>query len=129
MLNKQLKMQNDYIREGAEGYIYQDDVNDVTLMLTRRSTNDPKGTPACPLIMCAYYLEQLKQGYVHSVNYYYVADDNEMNIPNHHVIEKGVFLAKSFCSELDIKNIYMFGHKTLTNFNTNLFKKEQYLCV
>ncbi len=85
-------------------------------MLTRRALKDPYGTPACPLIMAAYALEQEKKGYNSSLNFYYIDSDNFENIPNHFMIEKGYEVAKMFGAKIKVMNVYFTKDKIITNF-------------
>lgn len=77
------------------------------ILLTRKSTQDPSGTPACPLIMAGFNLEQEKRGHKNSINFYYRGDNNLINIPNYIVINKGTRLAKIFGSKISSENIYL----------------------
>jgi hypothetical protein len=116
-LHKLLSHNSGKIVETEEGYIYQCPTSRVNIILTRRSPNDKYGTPACPLIMSAYFLENKKLGFTSSLNFYYVGEDNELNVANHYVIEKGRFLALEFSGDLDVKNVYLFKNSFMKNWN------------
>lgn len=75
-------------------------------LLARNSPHCPSGTPACPLIMGGYSLEQDRQGYLSSLHYYYIGEDNYTNIPNYLQIEKGVRVGQFFGSRTNIRNVY-----------------------
>ena len=77
------------------------------IILSRGNSKDKYGTPACPLIMGALFIEQEKMGYNKSINFYYIGNDNQDNIPNHFVIEKGKVVARKFGSELEAQNIFL----------------------
>ena len=95
-----------------QGYVYDD--GNTEMILTRYNTQDPTGTPACPLIMSAYAIEKRRRGYSSSLNFYYVGADNYMNVANHFVIEKGRYLASQFEPTLGtIKNVYLFENQTM----------------
>ena len=117
-LHSQIALKNPHIvyRE-QEGYIYHSAGEGIEILLTRYNKSDVKGTPACPLIMSAYSLEHKRLGYKSSLNFYYVGEDNYMNVANHFVIEKGKFLAARFNGELgNIKNVYLFNDRVMKNF-------------
>ncbi|MCH9609846.1 MAG: hypothetical protein S4CHLAM45_02080 [Chlamydiales bacterium] len=117
-LHSQLSQNNPYIQyRDREGYAYHCPKENIEILLTRYQKNDRRGTPACPLIMSAYSFEHKRLGFKSSLNFYYVGEDNYMNVANHFVIEKGRFLASQFSNgELTIKNVYVFENKTLKNF-------------
>jgi hypothetical protein len=85
-------------------------------LLTRCSASDPYGTPACPLIMAAYILEQEREGFTSSLNYWYIDSDNFANIPNYFMIEKGYELAKLLGATMKVRNVYFTKDKVITNF-------------
>lgn len=93
------KVENDYWLNDRGGY--------GKIILTRGNTQDKYGTPACPLIMGALALEEEKNGYTSSVNFYYIGNDNQINIPNHFVIEKGKTVAKKFGATIEMNNIFL----------------------
>ncbi len=82
------------------------------IILTRGNASDKYGTPACPLIMGALAMEQEKEGYENSVSFYYIGNENQINIPNHFVIEKGSVVARRFGADIDVKNIFLMKKKT-----------------
>ncbi len=117
-LHSQIVKQNpSIIYREKEGYIYRSNQNSVEIILSRYNDHDKRGTPACPLIMSAYSLEHKRLGYSSSLNFYYIGDDNFMNIANHFVIEKGCYLASCFDPSIgQTKNVYFFKDKTMKNF-------------
>jgi hypothetical protein len=98
----------DYYLEDTEGY--------GNILLLRKMKNDKYGTPACPLIMAAYAFEQERAQYRHSMNLYYIDEENVSNIPSHVVIEKGKRVAEILGSQSLIQNIYFTKNEVLTNF-------------
>ena len=105
----------DNIEENEEGWWLKEKTGK-EFMLTRRAFKDPYGTPACPLIMAAYALEQERKGFKSSLNYWYVDSDNFENIPNHFMIEKGYEVAKMFDAKIKVMNVYFTKDKVITNF-------------
>ena len=97
--------------------------DDSATLLARRSAHCESGTPACPLIMGAYGMDQHRRGYTTSVNFYYVGEDNFENIPNHFNIEKGVEVAAVFEPRIQIKNIYFSEQDVFSNFNTETYSE------
>lgn len=116
LLRKLLAKDENHIVKKNDGYVYEAQDSGVDLVLTRSNGADGYGTPACPLIMCAYALEKKRLGYKRSFNFYYVGDDNLQNVSNHFVIEKGKFLASQFSDDLDVKNVYLFPDSVMKNF-------------
>lgn len=86
------------------------------VILLRGNIADKYGTPACPLIMAAYAMEQSKISKTESFNIYYVNTENIENIPNHLVIEKGAQLASEIGCKLKIKNVYVTSTGILKNY-------------
>lgn len=89
-----------------EGY-YLHIENNPEILLTRINDQDKYGTPACPLIMTAYSLENERMGFDESINYYYVGSDNLENIPSYLPIEKGRFFSKMISDKHETTNIYL----------------------
>ena len=115
-MRKVMAKENSHIFHSAEGYLYRHSSEKIGIVLTRDHPQDKYGTPACPLIMSAYAFEQKRKGYSASFNFYYVGQDNYLNVANHFVIEKGKFLAQQFGLDLDIKNVYLFKDSIMKNF-------------
>lgn len=105
----------DNIEESDDGW-WLVEKNGKKFMLTRRILKDPYGTPACPLIMAAYVLEQEKMGFKESLNFWYIDSDNFENIPNHFMIEKGYEVARMFGAKIKVMNVYFTKDKVITNF-------------
>ena len=105
----------DNIEENEEGWWLKEKTGK-NFILTRRALKDPYGTPACPLIVAAYALEQERKGFKSSLNYWYVDSDNFENIPNHFMIEKGYEVAKMFDVKIKVMNVYFTKDKVITNF-------------
>jgi hypothetical protein len=102
---KRLKRKNSNIFREAGGFFISDSRNFGKIILTRTRENDKYGVPACPLIMAGLNLEQNKI-YKSSINFYYIGNDNMMNIPNYFVIEKGKRVSEIFGAGMSINNIY-----------------------
>jgi len=77
------------------------------IILTRTQGKDKYGTPACPLIMSGFNIEQSKS-FDSSINFYYIGEDNINNIPNYFAIEKGKRICELIGYKLKIENLY-FG--------------------
>lgn len=75
------------------------------IILTRIQGKDKYGTPACPLIMYGFSIEQSKS-YDSSINFYYIGEDNTNNIPNYFAIEKGKRISELLGYKLNIENLY-----------------------
>lgn len=116
MLFGQLSKNNPSFSYDNGGYVYSSPQVKIPIILTRKSAHDKYGTPACPLIMCALAMEHQRQGFNSSFNFYYVGEDNYLNVANHFVIEKGRFLAEQMGNNLDIKNVYLFNDYMLKSF-------------
>ena len=117
LLNKEIKKGNPQMVLEDEGYFYVDNDKSMNFQLTRINTADKVGTPACPLIMCAFCLEHLRNGCVASLNFYYVGEDNMSNIPNYYVIENGYKIALCMDESVDTKNVYIFEDAIMKNFD------------
>jgi len=102
----QVRKRTDAFVERSEGYYFLPK-DRPEIILTRKNTYDKYGTPACPLIMCAFGLELKRMGYSNSINYYYVGSDNLSNIPNYLPIEKGKLLAHEMDPSIKTENIYL----------------------
>lgn len=103
------------IETDEEGYWLKDS-SGKRFMLTRKASKDKYGTPACPLIMAAYAMEQRKKGFKSSLNFWYVDTDNFENIPNHFMIEKGYEVARMLGIDVKVMNVYFTRDKVITNF-------------
>lgn len=102
---KRLKKNNlDTFKEEG-GFFISDSGGFEKIILTRTRENDKYGVPACPLIIAGLNLEQNK---IHksSINFYYIGNDNLINIPNYFVIEKGKRVSEIFGAGISINNIY-----------------------
>jgi len=87
------------------------------LLLTRNKPGgSPYGLPACPLIVAMYDFEQEKRGWLSSINFWYVGIDNQENIPNHFMVEKGLEVAKHFGAAIKVQNAYFTDEKVIANF-------------
>jgi len=117
ILKKEIKRGNPNILLRDEGYFFVCDDKSIDIQLTRINENDEVGTPACPLIMCAYSLEHIREGFKSSLNFYYAGEDNYENIPNYYVIEHGYKIAQALDGTADVKNIYIFEDAVLKNFD------------
>jgi len=102
---KRLKKKNSDIFGEAGGFFISDTRGFGKIILTRTRENDKYGVPACPLIMAGLNLEQNKI-YKSSINFYYIANDNLMNIDNYFVIEKGKRVSEIFGAGISVNNIY-----------------------
>jgi hypothetical protein len=102
---KKLKKNNSNIFSEAEGFFISDSCGFGKIILTRKRGNDKYGVPACPLIMAGLNLEQNKT-YKSSINFYYIGNDNQINIPNYFVIEKGKRVSEIFGATISVNNIY-----------------------
>ena len=116
VLSKELRKKNPNIVFNGDGYYYIDNDRDLEIQLTRINRFDEIGTPACPLIMCAFTLEHVRNGYNNSINFYYTGEDNIANIPNYYVIEKGYQVALNLNDSVNVKNIYIFEDNIMKNF-------------
>ena len=116
ILKKEIKKGNPNILLRDEGYFFVCDDRDIEIQLTRVNENDEVGTPACPLIMCAYSLEHIRDGFTSSLNFYYAGEDNYENVPNYHVIEHGYKMAQALDATAIVRNIYIFKDAVLKNF-------------
>ncbi len=114
LFSRMLKTRED-IQMDESAYWLKDSKNHQYL-LTRRTKKDPRGTPACPLIMAGYAFEQQKFGYSTSVNFYYVDAENMENIPNHFMIEKGADVARLFGAKINVLNVYFTRERVFANF-------------
>ncbi len=99
----------------SEYYLTIND-DEENILLLRRNKTDAYGTPACPLIMSAYGLEQARGGFTSSLNLYYIDTDNLTNIPNHLVIEKGKKVAEFLGAKILIKNVYITNKGLFKNY-------------
>lgn len=97
------KIENDYWLNDRGGF--------GKVILSRGNANDKYGTPGCPLIMGALALEQEKSGFSRSVNFYYIGNDNQTNIPNHFVIEKGSVVARKFGATIEVNNVFLMRQR------------------
>ena len=102
---KRLKRNSSDIFKEAGGFFISDTQGFGKIILTRKRESDKYGVPACPLIMAGLNLEQNK---IHksSINFYYIGNDNLMNIPNYFVIEKGKRVSEIFRASISVNNIY-----------------------
>jgi len=94
------------IKKEPSGFYIEDPRQYGKIMLTRTQGKDKYGTPACPLIMAGLNIMQSKQKYSMCLNFYYVGQDNILNIPNYFVIEKGKRVTELFGYNIEVKNIY-----------------------
>jgi hypothetical protein len=115
LFNKLKNSRKDITKKNGEYYL-SDKKGYGDILLLRKMVMDKYGTPACPLIMAAYALEQEKRGFNASLNLYYIGNDNTSNIPNHIVIEKGKRVAEILGGKIDVKNIYMTADGVLKNY-------------
>jgi hypothetical protein len=113
LLHKELESGNQKIHLDEGGYVYREPTQQTPIILTRQTAHDKYGTPACPLIMSAFSMEQERQGYRSSVNLYYIGSDNYQNVANHYVIEKGGYLAEQLGAEIRMANIYLFDDEQI----------------
>jgi hypothetical protein len=108
--------------EIQDGQTWLTKINKEKILLSRKSVHCPYGTPACPLIMAGYVMEQSRKNFYQSINYYYVDTDNFENIPNHFMIEKGSEVGGYFLSQnhneskFKSLNIYFTRTQIFTNF-------------
>lgn len=101
------KRNHKLIKEIDNNYYLLDKNGYGLILLTRKSAQDPSGTPGCPLIMAGFNMEQEKRGYKHSLNVYYIGSDNLKNIPNYIVINKGSRVSELFGTKIKSKNIFI----------------------
>jgi len=115
-LHKKIDAKEDYIeyKEGAYWFVNPKDGRRITL--SRPNQNDKYGIPACPLIMAAFAYQKQKDGFNHSLNFYYIDLENEENIPNYFAIEKGRVVAEEFYDDVDIINVYLLNDRIVTSF-------------
>jgi len=102
---KRLKKKNSDIFREIKDFFISDQRDYGKIILTRTRVNDKYGVPACPLIMAGLNLEQNKT-YKSSINFYYIGNDNQINIPNYFVIEKGKRVSEIFGADITVNNIY-----------------------
>jgi hypothetical protein len=105
-----------------DGQTWYEQKNQAKILLARKSIHCPYGTPACPLIMAGYAMEQSRKGYLRSINFYYIDTDNFENIPNHFMIEKGSEVGNYFLGQNKVAekfnslNVYFTQTQIFTNF-------------
>lgn len=115
LFNK-IKFKREDITFNNEEYYIDDRDKFGQILLLRRNSRDKYGTPACPLIMASYALEQEKLGIKESLNLYYISNDNNTNIPNHIVIEKGKRVAELVGAKIHVKNVYLTQDGVFKNY-------------
>lgn len=115
-LHKKIDAKEEYVeyKEGAYWFVNPKDGRRITL--SRPNPNDKYGIPACPLIMAAFECQIQKDGFKHSLNFYYIDLENEDNIPNYFAIEKGRVVAEQFYDDVDIMNVYLLKDRIITSF-------------
>jgi len=104
-LLKKIKMKTGNILNEPKGLFLRDPGGYEKILLTRPRADDKYGAPACPLIMAGLNFEQDKN-YDSSVNFYYIGEDNQSNIPNYFVIEKAKRVSGFLGSKIIVNNIF-----------------------
>lgn len=107
-LNPDIKSTPDIIKE-KDAIFLSDPEGYGKIVLTRTQGKDKYGTPACPLIMSGFSIEQSKS-YDSSVNFFYIGDDNITNIPNYFAIEKGKRICELINCKIKINNLFFDGY-------------------